>query len=67
MISVTDVSETVDVKEGLLETAAVDGSFIREDDDGRSIVRFYWLDAFEDPIKFPGTGLESLLVLYKTC
>ncbi|EFO26754.2 hypothetical protein LOAG_01730 [Loa loa] len=35
--------------------AATFGSFMRTNSKGESTLRFYWLDAFEDPIKIPGT------------
>ncbi|CAG9534489.1 unnamed protein product [Cercopithifilaria johnstoni] len=31
------------------------GSFMRTNLEGESVLRFYWLDAFEDPVKIPGT------------
>uniref|UniRef100_A0A8R1XN47 DNA polymerase n=1 Tax=Onchocerca volvulus TaxID=6282 RepID=A0A8R1XN47_ONCVO len=30
-------------------------SYMRTNSEGESILRFYWLDAFEDPVKMPGT------------
>ncbi|KAL3998510.1 DNA polymerase (pol2) family protein [Acanthocheilonema viteae] len=35
--------------------AATCGSFMRTNSEGESVLRFYWLDAFEDPVKIPGT------------
>ncbi|VDO47838.1 unnamed protein product [Onchocerca flexuosa] len=35
-------------------TATVN-SFMRTNLEGESVLRFYWLDAFEDPVKMPGT------------
>uniref|UniRef100_A0A0R3RPY0 DNA polymerase n=1 Tax=Elaeophora elaphi TaxID=1147741 RepID=A0A0R3RPY0_9BILA len=31
------------------------GSFMHTSAEGESVLRFYWLDAFEDPVKMPGT------------
>ncbi|EJW88784.1 DNA polymerase [Wuchereria bancrofti] len=40
------------MKEGVVATF---GSFMRTNSEGEPVLRFYWLDAFEDPIKMPGT------------
>ncbi|VDM09750.1 unnamed protein product [Wuchereria bancrofti] len=39
------------MKEGVVATF---GSFMRTNSEGEPVLRFYWLDAFEDPIKMPG-------------
>ncbi|VDK23371.1 unnamed protein product [Anisakis simplex] len=55
--------ETNDLRRDDADSKAVssDGcTFLRKDENGRSVLRFYWIDAFEDPIKFPGS-LFSIL------
>lgn len=34
--------------------AATFGSFMHTNSEEESVLRFYWLDAFEDPVKMPG-------------
>ncbi|VDK68129.1 unnamed protein product [Litomosoides sigmodontis] len=35
------------------------GSFMRTNSEGEPVLRFYWLDAFEDPVKIPGMNRFS--------
>lgn len=36
------------------DVAPTCGSFMRTNSEGEPVLRFYWLDAFEDPVKIPG-------------
>uniref|UniRef100_A0A915PPC7 DNA polymerase n=1 Tax=Setaria digitata TaxID=48799 RepID=A0A915PPC7_9BILA len=49
--SKTELSD--ELVKGSLVTSA--DTLIRKNSDGKSVLRFYWLDAFEDPVRIPGT------------